>query len=190
MGSVLLIRHGEVSPQAEDYEHLSETGFAQAARLGAWLSERIVPTGAVAGRMNRHRQTAEACLAAMPEERRRCSELRLDDAFNEFDRAEIFAHGHGRPAVERWISGRYPGDYRESWLSFRSRCLEGLHRLPTDTDSLVFTSAGAITAIAQELLGISEAKSCELMATLLNGGVSWLDHQTSGWRLRTLNFRP
>ena len=190
MRSALLIRHGEVSPLTEGYDHLSETGFAQAARLGTWLGGRVAPGSLVAGRMNRHRQTAQACLAAMPKMVGFGEEPRIDEAFNEFDRGEIFAHGQDRRAVERWISGRHPGDYRESWPSFRGRCLEGLHRLPTDTDSLVFTSAGAITAIAQDLLGISDAKLCDLMAALLNGGVSWLDHDSSGWRLRTLNFRP
>ena len=47
MGVVLLVRHGQASFGAEDYDVLSETGWEQSRLLGAWLGERKVTPDAV-----------------------------------------------------------------------------------------------------------------------------------------------
>ena len=39
-GSVLLVRHGQASFGADDYDVLSETGLGAGRLLGAWLAER------------------------------------------------------------------------------------------------------------------------------------------------------
>ena len=63
MGQILLVRHGQASFGAEDYDVLSETGWAQGRLLGAWLAERgTVPTALVRGDMRRHRETLEAMI--------------------------------------------------------------------------------------------------------------------------------
>ena len=64
-------------------------------------------------------------------------------------------------AMTRWMSGQYDHEYRESWSAFRGRCVGALQRVLSDTDrarrAVVFTSGGPISAIAQELLGLSDA---------------------------------
>ena len=60
MGMVLLVRHGQASFGAEDYDVLSEAGVAQSKRLGAWLREAAVqPAALVHGAMRRQRDTAK-----------------------------------------------------------------------------------------------------------------------------------
>ena len=59
--SLLLVRHGQASYGAADYDQLSERGWEQSRRLGHWLARgghRF--TTVVVGGMRRHRQTAEA----------------------------------------------------------------------------------------------------------------------------------
>ena len=59
MGLVLLVRHGQASFGADDYDVLSETGVAQSKRLGAWLAEADLQPDRAAARRHaaaaRHR---------------------------------------------------------------------------------------------------------------------------------------
>ena len=64
--TIHLIRHGQAAFGAADYDRLSERGLEQSRLLGAALAP-LWREGdrASRGGMHRHRQTAEACLAAM-----------------------------------------------------------------------------------------------------------------------------
>ena len=63
MGVLLLVRHGQASFGADDYDVLSPTGRDQGRLLGRWLADRKVePTVVLRGDMRRHRETAEAML--------------------------------------------------------------------------------------------------------------------------------
>ena len=65
MGVVLLVRHGQASFGADDYDVLSETGWAQGRLLGKWLAERdVVPTAVIHGGMRRQRDTGAAMAEA------------------------------------------------------------------------------------------------------------------------------
>ncbi len=61
MASLYLIRHGQASFGAENYDSLSDLGVDQCRRLGVWWRERgHVPARVLVGPMVRHRQSAEA----------------------------------------------------------------------------------------------------------------------------------
>lgn len=155
MGQIQLVRHGQASFGADDYDQLSPLGFEQAGLLGRWLAstDRQID-GAFTGSMKRHQQTAEASLAALPEGRKPAGGWTIDAGFNEYYHEEIvFRH---RPdltdgsavrrhlaeiaephrtfrdifqaAMERWMGGGHDHEYRESWLAFRDRCVAALHR--------------------------------------------------------------
>ncbi|WP_174547400.1 histidine phosphatase family protein, partial [Nocardiopsis dassonvillei] len=47
MPAIYLIRHGKASPEAEDYDELSPTGYEQARLLGAELRRRGPRVGRV-----------------------------------------------------------------------------------------------------------------------------------------------
>ena len=65
MSVVYLVRHGQASFGAADYDVLSELGHRQAALAGAALRERGVDVSlAVSGTLRRQRETAAAALAA------------------------------------------------------------------------------------------------------------------------------
>ena len=58
MGTLYLVRHGQASFGAADYDQLSELGQRQAERLGAYWAERGQGFDAVLmGSLKRHAQT-------------------------------------------------------------------------------------------------------------------------------------
>src|SRR5579859_4365441 len=65
MRELLLIRHGQASFSAEDYDQLSSIGELQSRLLGEWLAACSEPPDVVAiGPRVRHRDTASHCLQA------------------------------------------------------------------------------------------------------------------------------
>jgi broad specificity phosphatase PhoE len=67
MGTLTLVRHGQASYGAADYDRLSERGIEQARALGRrWAEARFAPTALYCGPMKRQRDTAAiACEAAL-----------------------------------------------------------------------------------------------------------------------------
>jgi broad specificity phosphatase PhoE len=58
MGQLYLIRHGQASFGAEDYDNLSELGHQQAQQLGAYFKQKNLQFDAViTGTLRRHTQT-------------------------------------------------------------------------------------------------------------------------------------
>jgi len=214
MSTVYLVRHGQASFGAADYDVLSERGQQQARILGdAFARSKPRLHAVVSGDMQRHRQTAHACLEAMG----RAPEWRSDAGWNEFDhvrvitalrpdfadperaRAELMRQADPQKAfqamfeqaVMRWVSGAHDADYSETWAEFRARCMQALASvfdgLPSGTDALVFTSGGPIAALTQELLRIPDGDGFRLSWGLVNCGVTKLVRGRDGVRLSTLN---
>ena len=134
MGQLLLVRHGQASWGAADYDVLSETGWEQSRLLGRALAARgIVPDVAVQGGMRRHRETAEACLGELPGD----PEALVDDGWDEFDHVAMLeklrAPFEGRQptraefqewfeaATDRWTGGEYDEEYTEPFGAFTDR---------------------------------------------------------------------
>lgn len=215
MGALYLVRHGQASFGAADYDKLSDVGVEQARVLGEALRSRLPTVDVVVtGTMLRHRETADACLQALGQP----VEVRRQVAgFNEFDHVEVVERHTPRfadpdvmreelaatkdprrafqelftQAVARWVAGGHDGEYRESWSAFKARCLDALAALvaslgPSRT-ALVFTSGGPITAIAQELLGIPDAHAFRMNWTLANCGITKVIYSERGRYLSTLN---
>src|SRR5438105_4480601 len=151
MGQVYLVRHGQASAGADNYDELSPTGVAQSKLLGDWLGRCGHKFTRVAtGSLKRHLQTAQACVASLPETSRPPGEWHTDPGFNEYDHDELMVRyrpdladpkiaretflnrDHGRrqfqeifsAAMARWMSGRHDGEYRESWMAFRGRVVD------------------------------------------------------------------
>ena len=64
MGTLYLVRHGQASFGADDYDQLSPLGRRQAVRLGEYLRQRFEREGVqidtvLMGSLRRHRQTWE-----------------------------------------------------------------------------------------------------------------------------------
>jgi broad specificity phosphatase PhoE len=218
MGQILLVRHAQASFGSADYDRLSDLGREQAQLLGAWIACRGRRIDlAVSGRLKRHRDTAEACCAALPAALKPPLASRPDAGFDEYDADEIVARERpdlahpatlqrylaegdhpGRAfydlfgaAMRRWMQGAHDAEYRESWKSFGDRCMAALNRLVSDAGpsrtSIVFTSGGPIAAICQNLLELPDHRALDLNLSLANGAVTALLYQPGRVSVSYLN---
>lgn len=214
MSAIYLVRHGQASFGAADYDVLSARGHQQAKVLGdAFMRMQLRIQVVVSGDMQRHRQTAHACLATMG----RAPDWHSDAGWNEFDhvrvitalrpdfadparaRAEMLAQPDPQrafqalfeQAVMRWAGGAHDADYAETWQDFRTRCRQALsslvETLPQGADALVFTSGGPIAVLSQDLLRIPDSDGFRLSWGLVNCGVTKLVRGRKGLGLSTLN---
>jgi broad specificity phosphatase PhoE len=210
--TLVLVRHGQASFGAADYDVLSETGCRQARVAGEALRGRADPVcTVVAGTMRRQRDTAAACLEAMGLD----VPVTEDAAWNEFDHEEVLrvfeprwadhAELHrdlvatGRPdaferaflaAVARWTEGAHDAEYRETWPGFLARVDAALSRLAAGPDGtvLVFTSGGPISAACRAHLAAHDATGVLAHAfRLANASVTTLEGGPDGLLLRAFN---
>ncbi|MCI0750011.1 MAG: histidine phosphatase family protein [Nevskiales bacterium] len=160
MGQIYLVRHGQASFGAADYDQLSEVGTEQSRLLGRWFAGcGLRLGGVVTGSLRRHRQTAEACTSVLPAAFRPPAAWSTDPGFDEYDHHQVLARYRpefsslaatheilaraGNPrrafqqiffeAMQRWMSGRHDAEYRESWSGFRARTAAALQRLIEQT---------------------------------------------------------
>lgn len=209
---VTLIRHAQASFGAVDYDALSDVGHEQNRALGEALRDRVPRPGlALSGRMRRHKQTAEGCLAAMGlklpvvedagwDEYDHEAVLRAfdpryakrsaiaEDILGEDDPARAFQRIFVK-AVARWTSGAHDADYAEPWPAFRSRVHGALDRLRGHgaENALVFTSGGPIFVACQRALDLSTENAVRLGWSLANASLTTLVLRESGERLVTFN---
>lgn len=206
MGVLLLVRHGQASFGADDYDVLSETGWEQGRLLGAWLAERgVVPDAVVRGSMRRHRETLEA----ITETAGWTADPVVDARWDEFDHlAVVRAQGssfdgldrrafqqHFELATAAWARGE--GDYDETYADFGDRVDGALSAAATEAGSgrtvVVVTSGGTI-GIACARLTDPEADTpaiariwARFNAVTVNSSVTRVVVGSTGPRLLTFN---
>jgi broad specificity phosphatase PhoE len=206
--TVLLVRHGQASFGAEDYDVLSPTGRRQAEVLATALDRReIVPSRLLAGSMRRQRETAEAFAPG--------AEVVVDPRWDEYDANEVLTHhaetalrldGHGEaeqgevtsrafqaalePALRGWIEAGQASPSAHTWPLFSAAGAAALEQLAAELGrgetALVFTSGGTIAAICAALLE-APAAFIALNRVLVNTGVSKLVIGAAGTSLISVN---
>lgn len=218
MAELLLIRHGQASFAAEDYDQLSAIGETQSRRLGSWLAaNEKAPSLIASGTLRRHAQTVAACLNAATVDATRLTLSGLD----ELDHREILQchrpdlDGHGAIATElrrsddphrafqllfvaavaRWTSGEHDHDYACPWPVFQREALAALQTLADRAREAAgpvwaITSGGPIAVMVGELLGISMARTFELSWPLVNTSLTRIEAGQRQGRLITYNAWP
>ncbi len=209
MGMVLLVRHGQASFGAADYDVLSEGGVAQSKRLGVWLREAgLEPTGLVHGAMRRQRDTA----TAMAEGAGWPVAPELDEGWNEFDHLGVVTSDSDAPgrgvdltdrrsfqrafeaATARWSGGAHDDEYDESWPAFVARTAAALDRACAREGTTVVAASGGPIAVACALLVDPDATPQELPrlwnafnTVSANTGVTRVITGSTGRRMLTFN---
>ncbi|MGN6781541.1 MAG: histidine phosphatase family protein [Marmoricola sp.] len=203
MGQILLVRHGQASWGAEDYDVLSDLGHRQAALLGeAYAARGLSADRVVIGSMRRHRETAEECLAAAGWD----APVTVDPEWDEFDHMGMLA-SHEPPhdaeltrsefqrwfeaATDRWTGGAHDEDYDETFAAFTARVDRALGRLAgTSGTTVVFSSGGPIAWAAAVLLagpGGATGPWRRLNPVCVNSGVTKLVTGGRGTTLVSFN---
>lgn len=94
MGSLYLVRHGQASFGADDYDQLSALGRRQSLRLGQYFASQGMRFDAIlVGTLKRHQQTLEAILEGMG----RPADALAWPGLNEYDSAAVIEAIHPAP---------------------------------------------------------------------------------------------
>jgi broad specificity phosphatase PhoE len=197
--SLLLIRHGQASFGAEDYDRLSAIGEEQSSLLGAWLAATGPAPDLIAmGPRLRHRSTTERCLEAAGID----AQPLVLDGLDELDHHEVLERY--RPdlpgpaavraelkksadpqrafqrlfaeAIARWVGSEHDAEYTRTWSQFRNDTLAALDTLAAHPARTIwaFTSGGPIAIIASALLDAPPAQAFKLSWPLVNTGITRL----------------
>lgn len=197
MAVVYLVRHGQASFGAADYDMLSGLGQRQSAVLGAELRRRGVQPGTVlSGSMRRQLSTARVTLAASGI----TSEARVDERWNEYDHVDVLRHHAGAgsspqaildSALRSWVAAGENSPCAETSPKFAARVraaltelLAGLGRGQT---AVVFTSGGVIGMMAAGLLGAGPDGFLALNRVTVNAAVTKIVHGRGGASLISFN---
>lgn len=204
MGSLLLIRHGQASFGAADYDQLSPLGHQQAQWTADELERRGVVAGSVRhGSLRRQIETA----APIPGS----AEAVVDPRWNEYDSDDLMAaHSpstarlHGSPqissrefqvilegALHAWVAAGDASEARETWPQFRGRIQAALTDAAAQVGSgetgIVTTSAGAIAAACTLLLGGDAETFVRFNRTGINAGITKIVTGRGGLSLVSFN---
>lgn len=217
MQYIYLIRHGQASFGAKNYDQLSSMGLQQAAHLGNYLKPLHRENSLLLrGSMFRHQQTAETAMAQLGQAH---AAIQIDGLWNEFNHQQVFERFDPRyadPAVlvadihaqansshalqqifsdsmRRWMDPAYAEDYDEDWLSFHRRINQAFAQLQHDLQhgphrhAFVFSSAGVISSLICQLLQLPQDKIAELMFEIANCSLSSIKIDASQLRLQSFN---
>jgi broad specificity phosphatase PhoE len=208
MGTVTLVRHGQASFGAADYDQLSELGTRQCEALGEYFAERgrsfdLVLTGT----LKRHTQSLAAMASRLPG----LPEARAVVSLNEYDAeglARAVAGDRGpvhmrdgdrrehfrllREGLDRWMRGELSVPGMPDWAAFRDGVAGVLDELRTSgADQVLIVSSGG--PIATALAQVLEAPSAAVVALnlqLRNSALSELNVTRSRHWLTGYNALP
>ena len=214
MGQLTLVRHGQASFGADDYDQLSELGQRQSIRLGAYwkqTSEHTPDTlsfdAVLIGSLKRHRQTWEgiaqgASLQMTPE---------VWPELNEYDSHALIATVHPEPlakpdtpemykhhfrllrtALQKWMAGETQPKGMPSYDVF----VQGIQAVLTHVRSnykgrvLLVSSGGPISTAVGQVLGAPADTTIELNLRIRNTALTEFIYTPSRHMLLSYNNLP
>lgn len=217
MSELFLIRHGQASFGAKNYDKLSEKGVAQSKILGQHFSAMEVTFDAIyCGQMERQKNTAKAVIDVYKSKETPIPGPYIDAAFNEYDSKAIWdaqtkmmlkddpklldaMNMDNKKAfqkifskvVERWISGEFNTKGVMPWRHFKKQVTHGLETIVQKWCSskkiAIFSSAGAICAAIQKVLTLSDAKTIDLSWQVMNTSVTRMTYNSKKISLSGFN---
>lgn len=195
MPVVHLVRHGQASFGAEDYDVLSDHGRAQSVAVAAALTARqLRDPVAVSGTLRRQRDTAALAVPGL--------EVAVDGRWDEYDHGALLdayvPEGTAPPADSRGVQDlldlaltSWVEDETSSWPVFADGAVDALFELggglPSGRDAVVFTSGGVIAAVCCSLLGLDATGFVALNRVAVNGAITKLAVGRTGTSLVTFN---
>jgi broad specificity phosphatase PhoE len=209
MPTILLIRHGQGSYGAADYDELSPRGQEQSSAAARELAARELTVKRIlSGSLRRQRDTAAptaATLGLSASVDPRWNEFEMDDILTAHSRTAARAHAAPgtepvssaefqrllEPALASWIEAGEQSPAAETWTHFDGRIRAALYELaeelPSGGTGVVFTSAGVIAALCSAVLQLSGETVIRLNRVSINAGMTKLACGRSGISLVSFN---
>lgn len=214
MSTLFLVRHGQASFGAANYDQLSALGERQVAHLREHFS-RIGQQLDTLYSGTLQRQRATAAILDGTDGRG----VRIVDAFDEYDAGSLIkrhAELTGTPltalqgqsatldhrAFQRrletvgraWVAGELDHPDLETWSSFRRRVATGLETVMNEEGRsrqiVVATSAGVIGAAVAHVLKLDDAEALRLSWVVLNASITRIRYDGHRCSLDAFNAVP
>ncbi|MBS0506367.1 MAG: histidine phosphatase family protein [Proteobacteria bacterium] len=213
MGTLYLVRHGQASFGADDYDQLSVRGQQQCERLGAYWRERGLRFDAVlCGTLRRHAQTLAGIVQGLGDQGGPLPEPLLLPRLNEYDSQALIRAIHParlpRPdtpelfrqyfrllcdALAQWMAGTISPAGMPSWLDFCDgvrAALEQVRREHAGGKVLLVSSGGPIAAAVGAVLCTPPEVTIALNMRLRNSAVTEFSVSPKRLMLQTFNTLP
>lgn len=208
MGKLYLVRHGQASFGAADYDQLSPLGQRQCERLGAYLAERGQRFDAVyTGTLRRHQQSLAGIasgLAGLPETKQL-------PGLNEYDSEAVVRAIHPgelshpttpeavrqhfrllREGLLSWMAGRSAPMGMPSHADFVAGVADALAqaRQHATGDVLIVSSGGPISAAMGLVLGLVPEAVVDLNMRIRNSAITEFHASPKRHGLLSFNSLP
>lgn len=206
MGTIYLVRHGQASFGADDYDQLSPLGAQQAQQLGRYWQARGMHFDAVyTGTLKRHVQTLEGITHTLPG----LPAANALPALNEYDSHALIRCIHPEPlgpvdtpetykahfrllcdAIAQWMSGVISPEGMPTWEAFSGeirQTLEHIRKQHHSGNVLVVSSGGPISTATSLILGAPAEVSIALNMRIRNTAVTELSMSAKRLMLQTFN---
>jgi broad specificity phosphatase PhoE len=212
MGTLYLLRHGQASLGAQDYDQLSELGHRQCQLLGAyWRARQLRFDAVLCGGLRRHAQS----LAAVQEGLMPDTPLvpQIWPGLNEYDSEALIRSVVGeavplerpqsaeaarayfrllREGLRAWMSGQTQPKGMASYADFAAGVVAALTHVREHCDGqvLLVSSGGAIACAIAQVLALPAESVIELNLRLRNSAVSEFTFNAKRLALQTFNTLP
>ena len=210
MGTLYLVRHGQASFGADDYDRLSELGRRQCERLGAWFRARgIVFEAALVGTLKRQLESLAAIDAGLGREPP--TEALSWPGLNEYDSHAVIRAVHPEPlqrpasaedvrhhfrllreGLGRWMDASAQPDGMPTYAAFVAGVNGALDHVRTNHDGnvLLVSSGGPISTAVGQVLGMAPAATIELNLRIRNSAVTEFVFTPKRHQLLSYNALP
>jgi broad specificity phosphatase PhoE len=191
MGTLYMVRHGQASFGAEDYDNLSELGHKQSVRLGEWFAHKGIHfDGLIAGTLRRHKQTLAGILEGM----KHAGEHLSWDGLNEYDSEAVIATVHEgklekptspemyrhhfrllRGGLAKWMAGDAQPVGMPSYPQFVAGVAGALDHVRHNhygQNVLMVSSGGPISTAVGHVLGTKPETTIELNLRIRNTSIT------------------
>ncbi len=208
MGTLYLVRHGQASFGADNYDQLSELGQRQALRLGEYFASRgqrfeAAFTGTLQRQVQTHAGIAQGLGQALP--------AAALPGLNEYDSHALIATVHEGPlakpdtpelyrhhfrllrrAMQDWMAGRSSPQGMPTYADWVGGVQEVLERVRTQHtgDVLLVSSGGPIATAVGQVLGLHPDMTIELNLRIRNASVTEFEFNPKRHTLLTYNTLP
>ena len=208
MGTLYLVRHGQASFGAKDYDQLSALGQQQSVRLGEYFRQKGLTFDAVlTGTLRRHLQTYAAIREGGAFDR----EALLWPGLNEFDSAAVIATVHPykldkpdtpelyrhhfrllRDGLTQWMNGVVSPQGMPSYREFKAGVTSALEHIRKNCEGnvLIVSSGGPIATAIGHVLGTTPETTIELNMRLRNSAITEFAFNPKRHTLVTFNTLP
>ncbi|MFN4351613.1 MAG: histidine phosphatase family protein [Hylemonella sp.] len=208
MGTLYLVRHGQASFGAADYDQLSELGRKQSERLGQYWRERGIRFDAVlTGTLRRHAQTWAGIAAGAGYD----NQVQALAGLNEYDSAAVIATIHPHPlqkpdtpelyrhhfrllrdGLRQWMNGVVSPKGMPSYNDFLAGVTGALDHVRKNFDGhvLIVSSGGPIATAVGHVLGTTPETTIELNMRIRNSAVSEFTYTPKRHSLLSYNTLP